>query len=72
MEVNGFNLDVGEDGIRVEKYCTSPVVGYVESVHEELVVDTLNRPCKVIMCPFPAIRFSMAPSFPRRGPGFQL
>ena len=43
VEANGFDLDVGENGVHVEQNCTSPVVDYVESVHEELVVDTLNR-----------------------------
>ena len=28
--------------------------------------------CKVMMCHFAAMCFSTAPSFPRRGPGFQL
>ena len=41
----------------------------MEPVREELEVDTLNR---LIMCHFPAIHFAIAPSFPRRGPGFQM
>ena len=52
VEANGFDLDVGENGVLVEQHCTSPVVDYVESVHEELVVDTLNRLLQGTNVPF--------------------
>ena len=61
-----LTLTLGKKGILVDLHCTSPVVSYVEPVRVELVVDILSR------LHFPAIRFSIAPSFPRRGPGFQL
>ena len=43
MEVNGFDLDIREKGVLVDKHRASPVVSYVEPVREELVVNTLNR-----------------------------
>ena len=43
VEVNEFDLDVGEECILVESHCTSPLVSCVGSVREEVVVDILNR-----------------------------
>ena len=72
MKVDGCDIDIGKESVLVEKHCASSVVSHVEPVREELVVDILNCFLQRDDVPFPAICFSMAPSLPRRGPGFQL
>ena len=62
VKVDGFDLDIREESVLVEEHRASSVVGHMEPVREELVVyATCLRFC-----------FSIAPSLPRRGPGFQL
>ena len=42
VEVNGFDHDVREEGILVEKHRASPVVSYVKPVREELEVNMIK------------------------------
>ena len=42
MEINGFDLDVREEGVLVEKHRATPSVSYVQPVREELVVQIFN------------------------------
>ena len=39
VEVDGFDLDVKKEGVLVEQNRASSVVGHVETVREELVVN---------------------------------
>ena len=43
MEVDGFDCDIREESVLIEEYRASSVVGHVEPVREELVVNTFNR-----------------------------
>ena len=43
VKAEGFDFDVGKEGVIVEQYSTSSVVGHVEPVREKLVVNILNR-----------------------------
>ena len=53
VKVDGFDFDVGKESVLVEKYCASSVVGHVEPVREELVVDIINRLLQSNDVPFP-------------------
>ena len=53
MEVGGCDLDIGKEGVLVEKYCASNVVGHVEPVREKLVVNILNCFLQRDDVPFP-------------------
>ena len=43
VEVDGFDIDVKEEGLLIENHCASSIVGHVEPVREKLVVNILNR-----------------------------
>ena len=67
------DIDVGVEGVLVEKNCTSFVTGHVEAIREKLVVKVLRHllqgndlpPSCNLLCE--GIFFS-----PDGGPGFQL
>ena len=42
VKVDGFDLDVGEEGILVERDRVSSIVCHVEPIREKLVVNILN------------------------------
>ena len=43
MKVDGFDIDVGVEGVLVEENCTTCVMGHVEAVREKLVVNVVGR-----------------------------
>ena len=43
VKVDGFDIDVRKESVLVEQHCASSVVGHVEPVREELVIDLFNR-----------------------------
>ena len=57
MKVDGLDIDVGVEGVLVEENRAAYIMGHVEPTSK---------------CHLPATCFSKAPSFPRRGRGFQL
>ena len=64
VEVYRGNLDVWVKSVLIEQDCTTSIMGHIETIRQVVV--------KRDDVPFSAMCFSMAPSFPRRGPGFQL
>ena len=65
-------MKIREKGILVEQDCTPAIVSQMEAVRKKVVLEVLDGFCKVMMCHFTAMCLSIAPHFPRRGPGFQL
>ena len=43
MNVDGLDIDVGEEGVLVEEDCTTCVKGHVEAIREKLVVNVVRR-----------------------------
>ena len=43
MNLDGFDLDIGEESVLIEEHCASSVVSYVEPGRQVLVVNILNR-----------------------------
>ena len=43
MKVDGLDLDIREESVLMEEHHASSVVGHVEPVREELVVNVFNR-----------------------------
>ena len=43
MKVDGLDIDVGVEGVLVEKDCTTCVMGHVEAIREKLVINVVRR-----------------------------
>ena len=62
---------MSECSVLVEQYSTASVMSHVKMTRQELVLEVLDCHLQSNDMQFPP-RFSMAPCFPRRIPGFQL
>ena len=72
MKVDQFDTDVRVEGVLVEENRAARIVGHVKSFLKNIVFNIITCFLQANNNHFPAICFSKASSFPRRGKGFQL